>query len=130
MPTKYSRRPASSASGKRDQLLGNLVGGIGPGERAHRGRHDLQPGRVGEQRGDERRHAPRSFLVGQDDRPAALLEPLRVERLVIRRGVRVRNEERGQAGGSELPDSPARSRDRQIGRAKRVTEPVVCATRT
>ena len=51
------------------------------------------------------------LLLGHDDGAAALLEEARVLRLVVAGRVGIRDEQRGLAGGGDLPDRPARARD-------------------
>ena len=77
--------------------------------------------RIGQQLVDDAGHALELGL-GDDDRAAAALEVPRVQRLVVARRMRIRDEHgRGPRGG-ELPDRAPRPRDGEIGRGERGAE--------
>ena len=75
--------------------------------------HRREPLGCGQQLVDERRHAV-DLRIRDDDRPAAVLEVARVERLVVGGRVRVRNEDRRRTRGCELPDRAPRTRDGEV----------------
>ena len=81
----------------------------------------LQPGGIGEQLVDERRHALELALV-HDERAPSPREVPGVERLMVARRVRVRDENRGSPRRRELPHRPAGARDREIRRRQRLAE--------
>ena len=64
----------------------------------------------------------RQLGVRHDERGAGLLHPACVAGLVVAGGVRVRDEDRGLAGGGDLEDRPAGARDDEIGGGERVGE--------
>ena len=115
IPTNQSRRP--SRTGKRDQLLCDLVGGVRPRHPQHRRAHRDQTPAIGEQLLDERRHAVELGL-GHEHRAAAALEVPRVQRLMVGGRVRIGDEDRRRTGGGELPDRPAGARDREVRRGQ------------
>ena len=71
----------------------------------------------------ERRNTRELTLI-DDDRATPAREVLRIRRLVIGGGVRIGNEDGRRSGGRELPDRPARTRDREVGRRESGAEPV------
>ena len=85
----------------------------------------LMPAGARDRRGARRRAQARArALLSDDDRSSTLLEVAGVQRLVVGRRVRVRDEDRGCPGRGELPDRAARARDGQIGDRERVAEVV------
>ena len=105
-------------------------GGVRPRERAHPLAHSREPLAVAEQRARDLGHASELGLR-HDDRAAAALEVARVQRLVVGRRERIRDEDRRKPRGCELHTvlPPASARDRgAVGGAEPVEhrhEPVV-----
>ena len=117
------RHPRASRRRKSHELVRDLLRSVRPGERAHRVAHPPQPLGIVEQLVHESGDAC-ELLLAHDDCPSPALEVNRVLKLVVCRRVRVRNENRGCPGGGELPDRPARARDREVRSRQRVTEPL------
>ena len=115
--TRAAARPAAS---KRDQLLRDCLGGVGARERAHRVGHRLSRGSSPSSSATWRRRS--SSASRDEDCATRALEVAGVLRLVVRRRVRVGDEERRLAGGGDLPDRAAGPRDDEIGRGERRAE--------
>ena len=126
-PPAGGRSPSSRASRGREshELVSDLLRSARPGERAHRVTHSPQPLGIVEQLVHERRGSRASSSWRTTTAPPPRSKWTRVLRLVICRRVRVRHEDRRCPGGGELPDRPARARDRQIGSGERLAEPLV-----
>src|SRR4051794_19216066 len=97
------RRPSSA--GKLDQLVGNDARSIRLRERVHPLGHPREATGVVEERARDLGNAA-ELRLRYADRAAAALEVACVQRLVIGGRERIRDEDRGQAGGGELPDRP------------------------
>ncbi len=106
-------RSLSSGPGKRDQLLRDLVGRVGPRHRAHPLRH--RPQARADRRAARGRAPARgaSSVSGNDDRGTRLLEVAGVLRLVV--GGRVTDTERAWRA---CPQRRGRTRSRRPGRAR------------
>src|SRR3989442_5184477 len=111
MPTNQIRRPSKGR--KPDQLLGDLVRGVGLRDTPHRRAHGVEPLRVAEQRAREVGNAA-ELRLRDDDRSAAALEVARVQCLVVGGRERIGNEDRREPGGGKLPDRAARARRPQV----------------
>src|SRR5882724_8076372 len=118
MPAIQSLRPSR---GEGNELLRDLVRRSGPPEPCHRGGHLREPARIVEQRADHVRRAP-DVGLRHDDRTPALLEVVRVLRLVIARGEETGNEHGRLARRGELPDRTAGPGQRKVARAERGAE--------
>src|ERR671923_831353 len=118
MPAIQKRLPSR---GERNELLRNLVRGVGTREPKHRRRHVAEPARVVEQRANQLRRAT-ELALGHDDRSAASFEVASVLRLVVSGREQTGDEDRGLPGGGKLPDGAPGAREREIACTKRRAE--------
>src|SRR5437588_9299988 len=118
MPAIQSRRPSS---GEGNELLGDLLGGIRPGEPEHRLRDVGEPAWVVEQRADQLGRSPR-LALRHDDRAASVLKVAGVLGLVVTRGEEAGNENGGLPRRREFPDRAPRTRKCEIAGAERGAE--------
>ena len=105
-----------------DELIGDLVGGVGLGSGAHCVAIWARRGRVGEQIRNEHRHILACLPVDDDQRAAGAVEVLRVLQLVVPGRVRVWDEDRRLPGSSDLPDRAAGARNDNVGCSQRSAE--------
>src|SRR6266571_324707 len=118
IPAIQNLRPSR---GEGNELLGDLIRGIGPGKPRHRGGHLCKTVRIVEQRADQIRRAP-DLRLRHDHRTAALLEVARVLLLMVAGGEETGHEHRRLARGGQLPDRAARPSQREVARSQRSSE--------
>ncbi len=134
MPAKCRRRPCHGSSrgagapprpDRGEHLVGDPLRGIGPRHGPRGVRHRLEPPRIADERLDLRAQARGAQLpVANHDRRARGRHPVGVLGLVVGRGVRVGDEDRGPAGRRDLEDRSAGARDHEVAGRERVRERV------
>src|SRR5712691_10046500 len=110
IPAIQNLRPSR---GEGNELLGDLVRGVGPGKSRHRGGHLRKAVRIVEQRADQIRRAP-DLRLRHDHRTPGLLEVARVLLLMVAGCEETGHEHRWLARGRELPDRAAGSGQREV----------------